>query len=61
MYQLIHGNCIHLLREMPEWSIDCIVTDMPAGQRRNLPGAGARGARIRITAIGAGATNELRG
>ena len=31
MFKLIHGNCIHLLREMPDKSIECIVTDMPYG------------------------------
>lgn len=31
MYDLIHGNCIDVLRTMPDQSIDCIVTDMPYG------------------------------
>lgn len=31
MYQLIHANCIDVLRGMPDKSIDCIVTDMPYG------------------------------
>lgn len=31
MYELIHGNCIEVLRQMPDKSIDCIITDMPYG------------------------------
>ena len=31
MYELIHANCIHALRNMPDKSVDCIVTDMPYG------------------------------
>lgn len=29
MHQLIHGNCIDVLRQMPDKSVDCIVTDPP--------------------------------
>ena len=31
MYELIHGNCIEVLRSMPDKSVDCIVTDPPYG------------------------------
>jgi site-specific DNA-methyltransferase (adenine-specific) len=31
MYELIHANCIDALRNMPDKSVDCIVTDMPYG------------------------------
>jgi site-specific DNA-methyltransferase (adenine-specific) len=31
MYKLIHGDCIEALRQMPDKSVDCIVTDMPYG------------------------------
>jgi DNA modification methylase len=31
MYELIHGNCIDVLRGMPDKSVDCIVTDPPYG------------------------------
>jgi len=31
MYELIHGNCIDVLRRMPDMSIECIVTDPPYG------------------------------
>jgi DNA modification methylase len=31
MYQLIHADCIQALRNMPDKSVDCIVTDMPYG------------------------------
>jgi DNA modification methylase len=31
MYELIHGNCIDALRNMPDKSVDCVVTDMPYG------------------------------
>lgn len=30
-YELIHANCIDVLRQMPDKSFDCIVTDMPYG------------------------------
>ena len=29
MYELIHANCIDVLRNMPDNSVDCIVTDPP--------------------------------
>jgi site-specific DNA-methyltransferase (adenine-specific) len=29
MYELIHANCIDILRTMPDKSVDCIVTDPP--------------------------------
>jgi site-specific DNA-methyltransferase (adenine-specific) len=29
MYELIHANCIDVLRHMPDKSVDCIVTDPP--------------------------------
>jgi DNA modification methylase len=29
MYELIHANCIDVLRNMPDRSVDCIVTDPP--------------------------------
>ncbi len=31
MYELILGNCIDVLRQMPDKSVDCIVTDPPYG------------------------------
>jgi site-specific DNA-methyltransferase (adenine-specific) len=31
MYDLIHGNCIDVLRQMPDKSVDCIITDPPYG------------------------------
>lgn len=31
MFELIHGNCIDVLRTMPDGSIACIVTDPPYG------------------------------
>lgn len=31
MYDLLHGDCIEHLRQMPDKSFDCIVTDMPYG------------------------------
>src|SRR5713226_4000788 len=31
MYELIHANCIDVLRNMPDNSVDCIVTDPPYG------------------------------
>ena len=31
MYELILGNCIDVLREMPDKSVNCIVTDPPYG------------------------------
>jgi len=31
MYELILGNCIDVLRDMPDKSVDCIVTDPPYG------------------------------
>jgi site-specific DNA-methyltransferase (adenine-specific) len=31
MYELIHANCIDALRNMPDKSVDCVVTDMPYG------------------------------
>jgi site-specific DNA-methyltransferase (adenine-specific) len=31
MYELFHANCIDVLRDMADKSIDCIVTDMPYG------------------------------
>ena len=31
MYELIHGNCIEVLRRMPDKSVDCIITDPPYG------------------------------
>lgn len=31
MYELIHANCIDVLRNMPDKSVDCIVTDPPYG------------------------------
>jgi site-specific DNA-methyltransferase (adenine-specific) len=31
MYELILGNCIDVMRSMPDKSVDCIVTDMPYG------------------------------
>lgn len=31
MYELILGNCIDVLRSMPDKSVDCIVTDPPYG------------------------------
>jgi site-specific DNA-methyltransferase (adenine-specific) len=29
MYELIHGNCLDVLRAMPDKSVDCILTDPP--------------------------------
>jgi DNA modification methylase len=31
MYELIHANCIDVLCDMSDRSVDCIVTDMPYG------------------------------
>jgi DNA modification methylase len=31
MYELIHANCIDVLRNLPDNSVDCIVTDPPYG------------------------------
>lgn len=31
MYELIHGNCVDVLRVMPDKAVDCIITDMPYG------------------------------
>jgi site-specific DNA-methyltransferase (adenine-specific) len=31
MYELIHANCIDVLRAMPDKSVDCIITDPPYG------------------------------
>jgi DNA modification methylase len=31
MFELIHANCIDVLRSMPDKSVDCIVTDPPYG------------------------------
>jgi len=31
MYELIHANCIDVLRTMPDKSVECIVADMPYG------------------------------
>ena len=53
MYDLIHGNCIDVLRTMPDKSVDCIVTDPPyivgakgcglAGNRQYLADISAAG------------------
>ena len=31
MYELILGNCVDVLRTMPDKSVDCIVTDLLYG------------------------------
>jgi len=53
LYELIHGNCIDVLRTMPDQSIDCVVTDPPyivaakgcglAGDRQYLADISAAG------------------
>lgn len=40
MYELILGDCIKVMRSMPDKSVDCIVSDMPYGV--NIGGAGQR-------------------
>jgi hypothetical protein len=31
MYKLTHGDCVDVLRAMPDKSVDCVVTDFPYG------------------------------
>lgn len=35
MIELINGNCIEALRQLPDHSVDLILTDLPYGTTRN--------------------------
>ena len=31
MYQLYHGDCLEVMKSLPDKSIDCIICDLPYG------------------------------
>lgn len=40
-YTLHHGDCLDVLRTLPDASVDAVVTDPPYGQRQHGQGGGA--------------------
>ena len=35
MYQLLNGDCLELMKDIPDGSIDMILCDLPYGTTRN--------------------------